>query len=221
MNWFTKQKQTHRLKRTNMVVGSVGENGGKRQGVWDGHIHIHAVFKMNSEQGPTVQCREFCSMYTPAWMGGEAGGEWKHVCMAESLRCPPETITTLLIGYIPKQNKKFKKINNYNIYMLKFKTSILSIHWHQTVSTRGYKAREGQLQELTWGWGVHEKADRTGDPIRLRISDLLADWMVMSKYSFLSFIWKMGETTILLLIDVSINERNCVYNMPSSRPGMQ
>ena len=93
-----------------MVVGSMGENGGKRQGVWDGHVHIHAVFKMNSEQGPTVQCREFCSMYAPAWMRGEAGGEWKHVCMAESLWCPPETITTLLIGYIPKQNKKFKKI---------------------------------------------------------------------------------------------------------------
>ena len=27
--------------------------------------------------------------------------------MAESLRCSPETITTLLIGYIPTQNKKF------------------------------------------------------------------------------------------------------------------
>ena len=30
-------------------------------------------------------------------------------CMAESLHCPPETITTLLIGYIPVQHKKFKK----------------------------------------------------------------------------------------------------------------
>ena len=31
------------------------------------------------------------------------------VCMAESLCCPPETITTLLMGYVPKQNKKLKK----------------------------------------------------------------------------------------------------------------
>ena len=32
------------------------------------------------------------------------------VCMAESLCCSPETITTLLIDYTPKQNKKFFKI---------------------------------------------------------------------------------------------------------------
>jgi len=29
------------------------------------------------------------------------------ICMAESLCCPRETITTLLIGYTPIQNKKF------------------------------------------------------------------------------------------------------------------
>ena len=29
--------------------------------------------------------------------------------MAESLCCPPETITTLLIGYNPIQNKNFLK----------------------------------------------------------------------------------------------------------------
>ena len=30
-----------------------------------------------------------------------------HICMAESLLCSPETITTLLIGYDPTQNKEF------------------------------------------------------------------------------------------------------------------
>ena len=34
------------------------------------------------------------------------------VCMAESLCCPPETITTLLMGYTLVQNKKFLKIKN-------------------------------------------------------------------------------------------------------------
>ena len=29
------------------------------------------------------------------------------ICMVESLHCSPETITTLLITYTPKQNKKF------------------------------------------------------------------------------------------------------------------
>ena len=30
------------------------------------------------------------------------------ICMAESFRCSPETVTTLLISYTPIQNKKFK-----------------------------------------------------------------------------------------------------------------
>ena len=34
------------------------------------------------------------------------------VYMDESLSCPPETITTLLIGYTPKLNKKFQKIKD-------------------------------------------------------------------------------------------------------------
>ena len=29
------------------------KDGGKGQGVWDGHVHT-AVFKMDSQQGPTV-----------------------------------------------------------------------------------------------------------------------------------------------------------------------
>ena len=44
-----------------------------------------------------------------AWMGGELGGEWTHVeCMAESLCCTPEAITTLLINDTSIQNKKLK-----------------------------------------------------------------------------------------------------------------
>ena len=34
------------------------------------------------------------------------------ICMAESLCPSPETITTLLIGYTPTQNKKFMKKKN-------------------------------------------------------------------------------------------------------------
>ena len=30
--------------------------------------------------------------------------------MAKTLCCPPETITTLLMGYTPIYNKKFKKL---------------------------------------------------------------------------------------------------------------
>ena len=40
--------------------------------------------------------------YVAAWMRGECGGKMDiYILMAESLCCPPETITTLLIGYTP------------------------------------------------------------------------------------------------------------------------
>jgi len=35
--------------------------------------------------------------HVAAWMGGEFSGEWIDI-YAESIGCPPETITTLLIG---------------------------------------------------------------------------------------------------------------------------
>ena len=48
--------------------------------------------------------RELCSMLCGS-LGGRGGGVWGRMdtcmCMAESLCCPPETITTLLIGYMP------------------------------------------------------------------------------------------------------------------------
>ena len=48
--------------------------------------------------------------YVAAWMGGEFGGEWiPGYMMAESLHCPPETITILLISCIPIQNKRVLK----------------------------------------------------------------------------------------------------------------
>ena len=49
----------------------------------------------------------------------QPGWEWslekmdKCICMAESLHCSPESITTLLTGYTPIQNKKFKIKNKY------------------------------------------------------------------------------------------------------------
>ena len=40
---------------------------------------------------------------TPVW-----GRMDTCICLAESLHCSPETTTTLLVGYTPIQNKKFK-----------------------------------------------------------------------------------------------------------------
>ena len=52
---------------------------------------------------------ELCSALCGSLDGGEFDGEQIHVCMAEPLPCSPVTITTLLIGYTPVQNKKLKK----------------------------------------------------------------------------------------------------------------
>ena len=41
------------------------------------------------------------------------------MCMAESLCGPPETITTLLIGYTPIQNKMLKKKRKKNVIWAK------------------------------------------------------------------------------------------------------
>ena len=53
---------------------------------------------------------ELCSMLCGSMDGR---GVWERIdaciSMAESLRCAPETITTLLIGYTPIQNKSLKK----------------------------------------------------------------------------------------------------------------
>ena len=37
------------------------------------------------------------------------------ICIAESLHRSPETITIMLIGYTPIQNKKFKKKRNLGV----------------------------------------------------------------------------------------------------------
>ena len=38
------------------------------------------------------------------------------ICVAESIHCSPETVTTLLIGYTPVQNKKFKEVSVKSIW---------------------------------------------------------------------------------------------------------
>ena len=55
-------------------------------------------------------------------------GDWGRtdtcICLAES-RWPPETITTLLIGYTPIPNKKFKKQNKTEVLLKKSQERIL------------------------------------------------------------------------------------------------
>ena len=60
---------------------------------------------MDNQEGPTVEHTELCSMLCGSLDGR---GVWRRmdtcVCMAESLHCSPETITTLLISYTAIRN---------------------------------------------------------------------------------------------------------------------
>ena len=57
---------------------------------------------MDNQQGPWNSAQ----FYVAVWMEVEFGGEQiKVYVLAESLCCLPETITTLLMGYTPIQNK--------------------------------------------------------------------------------------------------------------------
>ena len=73
--------------------------------VWDGH----SIFKTDntkqllSSTGNSAQCGSLDG--TEIW-----GRMDTCICMAEFLRSSPETITRLLIGYTPKQNKKVRKM---------------------------------------------------------------------------------------------------------------
>ena len=56
---------------------------------------------MGNQQGPTVQHRELCSVLRGSLNGREVWGRMDTcICMAESLCCPSETITTFLICYV-------------------------------------------------------------------------------------------------------------------------
>ena len=104
-NELTKQKETD-LENELTVAGG---NDGRRdsQGVWDGHVHI-PIFKMDNKHGPTVQYMELCSILYSSLNGRGVWGRMDTcICMAESLYCSPETITTLLIGCTTIQKKKF------------------------------------------------------------------------------------------------------------------
>ena len=80
-------------------------------------INIRTILsKKHLEDLPTVEHRKLCSVLCGSLDGR---GVWRRmdtcICMAESLCCSLETVTTLLIGYTPIQNKKFKNkwINNF------------------------------------------------------------------------------------------------------------
>ena len=92
-------KETHRLRK--QTYGCGGEVIVRDFGmVMDTLLYLKWIINKDLlySTGNSAQ------RYVAARMEGEFGGEYICICMAESLCCPPEIITTLLISYTPIQN---------------------------------------------------------------------------------------------------------------------
>ena len=103
MNFFTKQKETHRLKEQTLHVR--GKDGGRDKEFWMDRYTL-LYLKQITNKGLLYSVGNSAQCYVAVLMEGEFGS--KCICMAVSLCCLPETVTTLLIGYTPIQNKKRK-----------------------------------------------------------------------------------------------------------------
>ena len=71
MDELTKQKEIHRLRKTNLWLLRGRDSGGH----WLGHGHI-AAFKMDNQQRPFVQHRKLCSV-----LRASLDGKWGGGCM--------------------------------------------------------------------------------------------------------------------------------------------
>ena len=68
MNLTTKQKQTHRHREQSVVAKGEGRWGREGLGVWDEQMQP-LVYRMDTQQGPTVEHRELYSISCdkPSW----------------------------------------------------------------------------------------------------------------------------------------------------------
>ena len=107
MNLFIKQKEIYRLRK--YMSGCQGERWGERIVRKFGmdmykQLYLKWIINKNLRGYSTwnsVQC------YVAALDGRDVWGRMDMcICMAKSLRCSPEMITTSLIGYTPVQDKK-------------------------------------------------------------------------------------------------------------------
>ena len=112
--------------------------GGRRIiGVWDWYW-CTTIFKIDNQQGPTVQHREFCSAYYNNLNGKRI---WKRidtpVWITESLCHIPETLITLLFKYTPLlkilKDKKEKMIQSLQLNIF----TILTMFFNQASRSGG------------------------------------------------------------------------------------
>ena len=81
--WNLKRNDTHELiykterdsqtQKMNLWLPGGRPGGRESQGVWDGYVHS-AIYKMDNQQGPTVQHRELYLMLCGSLAGREVWG---------------------------------------------------------------------------------------------------------------------------------------------------
>ena len=99
--YLQKRKRLTDIENELIVAG--GKDGGKGQRVRNGNVHT-VIFKMDNQQTPTIQNMKLCTKLCSSLDGRGVWGRMDTcMCMAESLCCSPETITTL-IGFTQTQN---------------------------------------------------------------------------------------------------------------------
>ena len=98
------------IELENELTVAVGQGWGKGQLESLGWTCTHCYIKVDNQQGPTVLHIElYSTLYGSLNQRGVWGRMGTCICMTEPLCRPPETITTLLIGFTLIQNKKLKK----------------------------------------------------------------------------------------------------------------
>ena len=132
------------------------------------------------------------------WQPGSEGRSWENgyiYSMAESLHCSPETITTLLNGYIPIQNKKFKK----DEYIIKKLWSVMALLWPWSQkdlsfisSTSTYSLHGHGLEITSLSRAVSPSSNCSS---KLILEGLLGDWMGKRRY----WGWRKAWHTLLML----------------------
>ena len=104
-------------------------------GAWDGHVHT-AIFKTDNQQGPIVQHRDLYSVLCDSLDGRGVWGRMDTcIYMAESLCCPPETITTLLISY---EKWKWKSLSHVPFFAIPW--TIRSMEFPRPEYWRAYRS---------------------------------------------------------------------------------
>ena len=146
MNLLMKQKESHRLRK--QTHGSLGRSIVREFGkVMYTLLYSKRIITRTCYKARGTQC---C---VPAWMGG--GWETTNTCifMAASLHCSFETITTMLIGYTPVQNKRLKIWKKKSF--ITFLTSFLGSKFESSLTMQFWFV--GLQADVSWG-GQHQKA---------------------------------------------------------------